>query len=101
MTPELFVLLAALAAGATFLATFPGRPPFAFTWFVVGWVTGELAMVHLALQVAVTAWAVAVGAATPMGLALMAVSGAGLVLAQFRAHRSRAVMERAVGHELP
>jgi acetyl esterase/lipase len=97
VSPELFVLLAALAAGATLLATFPGRPPFAFTWFVVGWVTGELAPFHLAAQVAVTIWAVAVGAATPLGLALMGFSAAGLVLAIVRARRAGDVMADVVG----
>jgi hypothetical protein len=53
MSPALFLLLAALAAGATLLASLPGRPPFAFTWFVVGWIVGELAPFHLALQLAV------------------------------------------------
>ena len=97
MSPALFVLLAALAAGATLLATLPGRPPFAFTWFVVGWVTGELAPFHLAAQVAVTVWAVAADAATPLGLALMAFSGAGLLLAHHRARRARAVVADVVG----
>jgi acetyl esterase/lipase len=100
MTTGLFVLLAALAAGATLLAALPGRPPLAFTWFVVGWVTGELAPFHLAAQAAVTVWAIAVGAASPVGLALMAFSAVGLLLTHHRARQAKGVMEAAVGAEL-
>lgn len=97
MTPGLFTLLAALAAGASLLAVLPGRRPFAFTWFVVGWLAGELALWHLAAQVAVTAWAVAVDAATPLGLALMGLSWAGLLVAHHRARQAEHVMAGAVG----
>ncbi len=100
MRPELFFLLGALCAGHAFLASFRGRAPFAMAWFLGGWLTGELALFHLAWQVGLTVYAVATGALdAPIGhwgLGLMALSWVGLLLAHHRARQAEPVIEQAL-----
>jgi acetyl esterase/lipase len=100
MSPEAFFLVGALCAGHALLATFRGRAPFAMAWFLASWLTGEFALFHLAWQAVVVVIAVTSGATdTPIGrvgLALMAVSAAGLVLADHRARRTEPVIETAL-----
>ena len=100
MSPEAFFLIGVLCAGHAFLATFRGRPPFAMVWFLAGWLTGELALVHLAWQAVVVAVAGASGATAPprgqLGLGLMALSAAGLLLAHHRARQAEPVLEAAL-----
>jgi len=70
-------------------------------WFLSGWLAGELAVFHVLSSALV---ACAFGLATSalqawpgrLGLALMVASWAGLALAQWRAGRTSAVLERAL-----
>ena len=100
MSPELFFLLGALCAGHAFLASFRGRAPFAMAWFLGGWLTGEFALFHLAWQAALTVYAVSSGALDApigqVGLALMGVSGVGLLLAHHRARQAEPIIEQAL-----
>jgi acetyl esterase/lipase len=100
MSAELFFLLGALCAGHAFLASFRGRAPFALAWFLAGWLTGELALLHLAWQLALTAWAVSAGALDTtigrIGLGLMGLSWIGLLLADHRARQAAPIVEAAL-----
>lgn len=85
----LYLFLSAVGLAASLAAWLPWRPSqrlawAAFPYFLVGWLTGELALQHLALQALVTlwfAWQGALGVAPGvLGLALTFVSW-GLLLA--------------------
>lgn len=100
---SLFLLIAGIAAAtATLLATVRVRHPSALSVVVmaIGWITGELALVHLALQVVVTAVLVALGALDQttgwIGLVAMVISWVGLVRVQLVAHRARPTLADAV-----
>lgn len=96
----LLFLLGVLCAGHGLLATFPGRYPFTFAWFLAGWLTGEFALFHLAWQAAATAALVSAGALDAtrgqIGLGLMALSAVLLLLAHHRATRAEGVVEEAL-----
>ena len=100
---SLALLIAGIAAAtATLLATVRVRHPSALSVVVmaIGWLTGELALVHLALQVIVTAVLIAFGALDQtsgwIGLAAMVASWIGLVRVQLIAHRARPVLADVV-----
>lgn len=101
MTPWLFLAVSVIGAAFTANAYRPSsRWQLLGLSFFAGWLTGELALFHLAWQLAATAAFVSVGAldAWPgfVGLALSIVSWAGLVWIQVAALRSARVMERAL-----
>jgi acetyl esterase/lipase len=77
------------------------RPAFlVFPYFLTGWITGELALFHLAWQVVATIVFVALGALREwpgwVGLAISLCSWAGLLLQQRRALQAPAVLEAAL-----
>ena len=100
MSPALLFLLGVLCAWHAVLATFRGRYPFTFAWFVGGWLTGEFALFHLAWQAVLTGVLVVAGALDEplgrMGLGLMAISAAGLLLAHRRALAAEPTVEAAL-----
>jgi acetyl esterase/lipase len=77
------------------------RPAFlVFPYFLTGWITGELALFHLAWQVVATIVFVALGALREwpgwVGLGISLCSWAGLLLQQRRALQAPAVLEAAL-----
>ncbi len=100
MSGDLLLLLGLLCAGHGLLATFRGRHPFTFAWFLAGWLTGEFALFHLAWQAVLTVALVAAGALDDpsgrLGLALMALSAVLLLLAHHRGRAAESVVEAAL-----
>jgi acetyl esterase/lipase len=101
MTPWLFLAVSIVGAAFTVNAYRPSR-----RWqllgmsFFAGWLTGELALFHLAWQLVATAIFVALGALDSwpgyVGLAISVASWLGLVWIQIVALRSARVLEHAL-----
>lgn len=70
-------------------------------WFLCGWLTGELALFHVLLSLLVAGTFALLSPALqgwpgPLALAIMVLSWAGLVLAQWRAQPTGRVLEQAL-----
>ncbi|MBV8951935.1 MAG: alpha/beta hydrolase [Actinobacteria bacterium] len=102
MVPVIFLAVSAWGALFTLASmTRLRRPAFLlFPYFMTAWITGELALFHLAWQVVATIVFIALGAlrAWPgwIGLGITLCSWGGLVLQQRRAAQAPAVLEDAL-----
>jgi acetyl esterase/lipase len=102
----LLLALGALAAAGTVVALVPARRPalLAVVYFVLGWVTGELTIGVAVMQAASVAALVAGGGADgrpgQVGLALFALSWAGLVVVQHRKPAAGSALEGALATSL-
>jgi acetyl esterase/lipase len=103
LVPDVFLAVSVVGALFTLLALAAPRRPaaLAFPLFLAGWVTGELAALHVGWQLVATAVFVALGAVTgPAGLAAMAlnvVSWSALVVVARRHRGAATVLARATG----
>lgn len=101
--PVAFLAVSLVGAAFTLLAfTAPRRPAaLSFPFFMAGWVTGELALFHLAWQLVATIVFVALGAlASPLGwvaLGVTAASWGALAVAARHQRRTDAVLAAAMG----
>jgi acetyl esterase/lipase len=104
--PEAFLAVSLVGATFTLLAVAAPRRPavLAFPLFIAGWVTGELALLHVAWQVVATVVFVALGAlrepAGWAGLGVTALSWAALAVVARRQGTTAAVLTEAMGDAL-
>jgi len=102
MVPALFLAVSLLGAAATLSALMPGRRlgPFVVPYFFWAWLTGELALHHIAWQAAATLVFIGLGAlaAWPgwLGLGITALSFVGLVRLHDRGDATRVALEGAL-----
>ena len=98
-----FLAVSVLGAAFTVLAVAAPRRPsvLAFPFFMAGWLTGELAALHIVWQVVATIVFVALGALSEpagwVGLAISAASWAGLAIAARWHATTAAVLAEAMG----
>jgi acetyl esterase/lipase len=105
--PVLFLCGASIGALLTFNALFPRKPSTlaAFPSFLAGWLTGELALHHIAWQALAVLCFVELGALGGwpglLGLGLTALSWLGLLASAVQASRAGDIVDAALDADLP